>query len=107
MSRKSFVRYAGTLRFTSPAILAAVLSLAATRLDDDNDDSHRLAWQRGLVPNGATLSVEVAGSPLPSQRFAAAAVLEALAEHAQEGGVEVREGDSIVDFFVPKARPLV
>jgi hypothetical protein len=89
----------GTYRYATPAALELALETARAQLHEDDLDSD---WLGAFTQRGATLAVHArldVGDP-----FAAAHVVQTLAEHALEGVIDIRRGDAI-DSFAPGDEP--
>jgi len=85
----------GSYRYASPEAVELALAAACMQLHDDDPD-----WLRSFTKRGTTLAVHarIAGA----DPFAAAHVVETLAEHAIEGVIDVahcRCGARAVDSF--------
>ncbi|HUJ58149.1 MAG TPA: hypothetical protein VLX92_06645 [Kofleriaceae bacterium] len=89
----------GTYRYASPAALEHALASARAQIDDDDHAELEPDWLRAVIRHGTTLRVD-ARLPAASDRFLAAAVLDALAAAAIEGVVEARRGGAALDWFV-------
>src|SRR6185503_15255109 len=91
----AMIELRGSYRYATPAALEHALAAARAQLhDDDLDDD----WLRTFTQRGTTLAVHARldlGDP-----FAAANVVQTLAEHAVEGVIDVHRGHSI-DSFAP------
>lgn len=68
----------------------------------DDDDDHRLAgdWLRALSRRGTRLEVR-ATLTAESDPFLASSILAVLSDHAVEGSVDVRRGETVLDSFGP------
>ena len=85
----------GSYRYATPADLERALAAARAQLHDDDLDD---AWLHAFTRRGTTLAVNARldlGDP-----FAAAHVVQTLAEHAIEGVIDVQRGRA-VDSFAP------
>ncbi len=92
------IRFHGSYRYATPAALQRALETARRWLDDEEHYDLDGDWLAYFVAIGATLQVDTQ-LPIEADRFAAVAVMEALAEHALEGLVEARRGDLRLDAF--------
>lgn len=94
------LRFHGTYRYASRQVLARALAGAHAWLDEEELHDLGACWLRSFVPAGATLQID-ATLPAGGDRFAAAAVVQALAIDALDGLVEARRGARRVDEFPP------
>lgn len=92
------IRFQGSYRYPSPAILEAALAAARRWLDEGELDDLDGDWLGSCARAGAVLRIDTL-LPVEACRFAAVAVLEALAQHAVEGLVEARRGGVRLDAF--------
>ena len=83
------IHFKGTLQFRSKEALEQAVAAARMQLDDDDVTDPSLASLRTMVARGTKLSVDIKLPRSADVRFAAAAMFEALAEHAVDGAVEV------------------
>ena len=93
------IRYAGRYRFARRAELDRALGRARDQLDLEDELPTPAAWLRGLVVDGATVTVALAIPASAELRFAAAALFEALAQTAVDGLVEGTLDGRPVDFY--------
>jgi hypothetical protein len=85
----------GAYRYATPAALDLALEAARAQLhDDDLDDD----WLRSFTKRGTTLAVHARLDV--ADPFAAAHVVQTLAEHAVEGVIDLQRGAAI-DSFAP------
>lgn len=92
------IRFHGVYRYPSADVLARALASARAWLDEEELYDLEGDWLANFVTAGATLKVDTL-LPLEADRYAAVAVLEALAQDAIEGVVEARRGDTRIDSF--------
>ena len=92
------LRFHGTYRYASRQVLARALAAAHAWLDEEELHDLGATWLRSFIPAGATLQID-ATLPAGGDRFAAAAVVQALAIDALDGLVEARRGTRQVDEF--------
>ncbi len=92
------IRFHGSYRYASPQILARALATARAWLDDEELYDLDGDWLGHFVASGATLRIDTL-LPIEADRFAAVAVMEALAHDALEGIVEARRGAERLDAF--------
>ena len=92
------IRFHGSYRYASPEILSRALASARAWLDEEELYDLDGDWLACFVTSGATLRIDTL-LPLEADRFAAVAVLEALAHDALEGVVEARRGEERLDAF--------
>lgn len=97
------IRFAGRYRFERRVELDRALGRARDQLELEDELPTPVAWLRGLVVDGATLTVALAIPASAELRFAAAALFEALAQTAVEGLVEGTLDGRRVDFYPPGA----
>jgi len=90
----------GSYRYATPEALERAVMTAMLHLDDDDD--HRLAgdWLRALSRRGTRLEVR-ATLTAESDPFLASSILAVLSDHAVEGSVDVRRGETVLDSFGP------
>ncbi|MEO8552530.1 MAG: hypothetical protein ABI678_21280 [Kofleriaceae bacterium] len=93
------VELRGSYRYASPAALERAVMTAMLQLEDDDDHVLAGEWLRALSRRGTRLEVR-ATLTTESDPFLASTILAVLSDHALEGAVDVRRGDSIVDSFV-------
>lgn len=91
------IRIRGTLGFATPSALDDALAIARHQLADENLTSVAV-WLRAFERSGTTLRVDVA-LPVAVDRVVAIGVLEALADAAIDGVVELTRGGDSVDWF--------
>ena len=94
------LRFHGSYRYASRQVLARALAGAQARLDEEELHDLGPSWLRSFLAAGATLQID-ATLPAGGDRFAAAAVVQALALDALDGLVEARRGGLRVDAFPP------
>jgi hypothetical protein len=99
--RDQVIDFRGTYRYATQADLERALVSAREGLDDDAGD-HDIEWLDSFVRVGSTLLVN-AKLPLAGDRFVAACVLEALANHAIAGVVEATRDGRFLDWFPSRA----
>lgn len=92
------LRFMGMYRYPNPAVLARALACARAWLDEEELYELGDAWLRSFVTAGSTLRID-AILPFDGDRYAAVAVLQALALDALEGIVEATRGAVQVDQF--------
>jgi hypothetical protein len=85
----------GSYRYASPAALEHALATARALLHDDDHDAD---WLRSFTKCGSTLAVHARLDV--ADPFAAAHVVQMLAEHAIEGVIDLQRGRAI-DSFAP------
>lgn len=95
----AWIRFAGRYRFERRVELDRALGRARAQLDLEDELPAPVAWLRGLVVDGATLTVGLAIPASAEPRFAAAALFEALAQTAVEGLVEGTCEGRRLDFY--------
>jgi hypothetical protein len=94
-----FIRFQGSYRYASPAILQRAVLAARTELDDEDIDP-AFGSLRWFVQDGpSTIHVDVLVPAISSAGFAVSHAFQALARDAVEGVVEARRGDRRVDLF--------
>ena len=96
----TMVELHGSYRYASPEALERAVTTAMLHLDDEDD--HRLAgdWLRALSRRGTRLEVR-ATLTAESDPFLASSILAVLSDHAVEGSVDVRRGETVIDSFGP------
>lgn len=72
---------------------------AMLQLEDEEDHTLAGNWLRALSRRGTRLEVR-ATLTTESDPFLASTILAVLSDHALEGAVDVRRGNSVVDTFV-------
>lgn len=82
----------------APRPLARALATARAWLDEEELYDLDGDWLACFIASGATLRIDTQ-LPIEADRFAAVAVMEALAQDALEGMVEARRGDQRLDAF--------
>lgn len=92
------IRFHGSYRYASPQILERALATARRWLDEEELYDLDGDWLACFVAAGAVLRIDTL-LPVEADRFAAVAVMEALAEDALEGVVEARRGELRLDAF--------
>lgn len=92
------IRFLGSYRYANPSVLEEALASARRWLDEEELYDLDGDWLACFVASGATLRIDTQ-LPLEADRFAAVAVMEALAQDALEGIVEARRGDVRLDAF--------
>ena len=94
------VELRGSYRYETPEALERAVLTAMLQLEDDDD--HHLAgdWLRALSRRGTRLEVR-AMLTSDSDPFLASSILGVLSDHAIEGAVDVRRGETVVDCFSP------
>jgi hypothetical protein len=85
----------GSYRYASPAALEHALATARALLHDDDLDAE---WLRSFTKRGSTLAVDARLDV--ADPFAAAHVVQTLAEHAIDGVIDLQRGRAI-DSFAP------
>ena len=93
------IRFAGRYRFARRAELERALGRARDQLDLEDELPAPGAWLRGLVVDGATLTVALAVPASAELRFAAAELFETLARAAIDGVVEGTLDGRPVDYY--------
>lgn len=93
------IHFHGSYRYASRESLAEAVAAARRHLEDDELDDPALATLRGFVSHGTRLVVDVVLPAAIDVRFAAAAVIETLAERAVDGSVEARHAGRQIDQF--------
>jgi hypothetical protein len=88
------IRIRGTLGYATPSALDQALAIARHQVADENLAS----WLHSFERSGTTLRVDVE-LPVATDRVVAISVLEALADAAIDGVVELSRGDDSVDWF--------
>ena len=92
------IRFHGSYRYATPEALQRALEAARRWLDEEELYDLEGDWLGCFVASGATLRIDTQ-LPIEADRFAAVAVMEALAEHALEGIVEAQRGEQRLDAF--------
>lgn len=92
------IHFHGSYRYASPAALQTALETARRWLDEEELYDLDGDWLACFVASGATLRIDTR-LPIEADRFAAVAVMEALAQGALEGIVEARRGELKLDAF--------
>lgn len=92
------IRFHGSYRYASPQILANALASARAWLDEEELYDLDGDWLACFIAAGATLRIDTL-LPMEADRFAAVAVMEALATDALEGVVEAHRGGVRLDAF--------
>ncbi len=92
------VELRGSYRYATPEALERAVMSAMLQLEDGDDHSLAGDWLRALSRRGTRLEVR-AMLTTESDPFLASSILSVLSDHAVEGSVDVRRGDSIVDSF--------
>lgn len=90
--------FRGTYRYPSPAVLARALTNARAWLDEEELYELEGEWLGRFDARGATLRINTQ-LPLDADRFAAAAVVQALALDAVEGVVEAERSGEHLDAY--------
>jgi hypothetical protein len=91
------LHFRGAFSYDSADSLERALADAKAQLDEE--DHPALASFRNLVRSGTRLIVDLVMPAIAEVRFAAAAIVQALATPAIAGGVEAFVGTRVVDFF--------
>ena len=92
------IHFQGSYRYASPAILASALASARRWLDEEELYDLDGDWLACFTASGSILRIDTQ-LPIEADRFAAVAVMEALARDALEGIVEARRGELRLDAF--------
>lgn len=92
------IRFHGSYRYASPESLARALASARAWLDEEELYDLDGDWLGCFIATGATLRIDTL-LPMEADRFAAVAVMEALAQEALEGIVEAKRGELRLDEF--------
>lgn len=92
------LRFMGMYRYPNPRVLERALASARAWLDEEELYELGDAWLTSFVRSGSTLRID-ATLPFDADRFAAGAVLQALAIDALEGIVEATQGTERLDVF--------
>jgi hypothetical protein len=93
------VELRGSYRYETPEALERAVLTAMLQLEDE-DDHLAGDWLRALSRRGTRLEVR-AILTTDSDPFLASSILGVLSDHAIEGAVDVRRGETIVDCFSP------
>jgi hypothetical protein len=91
------IRFRGIYQYPSPETLDHAIATAQQQVDDDWADVEA-ELLHCFVRRGLSLRIDVT-LPASTDRFLAAAILEALAQRAVEGYVEARRGAERLDLF--------
>jgi hypothetical protein len=98
-----FLRYYGSYRYESSAILDRAVLTAWSRFDEEelsHPSMHASVASMGrFVKTGARLHVDLTLPTSADVRFAAAEMFDVLAKQAIEGVVEARHGTDHVDYY--------
>lgn len=93
------VELRGSYRYASAEALERAVMSAMLQLEDEEDHTLAGNWLRALSRRGTRLEVR-ATLTTESDPFLASTILAVLSDHALEGAVDVRRGNSVVDTFV-------
>jgi len=93
------LRYYGSYRYSDREALERAVALAWNQFYDEDLAHPTLSSMGRLVKQGDRLHVDLTLPTAADSRFAAAGMLEVLAQNAIEGVVEARHGSDHVDYF--------
>ncbi len=93
------LRYYGSYLYGSKEALDRAVAAAWNRFYEDDVSTPSLASMGRLIKQGDRLHVDLTLPSAADSRFAAAGMLETLAQEAVEGVVEARHGTEHVDFY--------
>jgi hypothetical protein len=96
--KQDSIWFRGTYRYPSSTVLERALASARAWLDEEELYDLDGEWLRRFVARGSTLRINTQ-LPLDADRFAAVAVVQALALDAIEGVVEAERGGERLDAF--------
>ncbi|MFT3697604.1 MAG: hypothetical protein QM831_30955 [Kofleriaceae bacterium] len=91
------VELRGSYRYESAEALERAVAIA---MQQAHDDDAEVDWLRTLSRRGTRLEVR-ATLTVESDPFLASSILNVLSDHAIEGAVDVRRGETVIDTFSP------